>query len=115
MTFNLFLEWKPTEKIKPMMPVARGTPVHKVAVELKITADLSTFVTSVSCLYSSFSVLQKLEVVQGTTEYSYFRNREILITGPSCPQAVVLGQQAFFNMLETRRTISLEIHSVIKY
>ena len=53
---------------------SRSACLHSCTGELKITVDRSICVNSVYCLESSFSVLQKLEVVQGTKEYSYFRD-----------------------------------------
>ena len=72
MTFNTFLEREPMEKLQSLIPVAQGATVRTVAQEN--FQLLLIFGISVQCLDSSFSVLQMLEVVQGTTEYNYFRD-----------------------------------------
>ena len=61
-------------KFQPMILVARGPSSHSCSEELINTVDSSMYVTSAHCLDSSFSVLQKLEVVQGSTKCSYCRD-----------------------------------------
>ena len=63
--------------------------------EFQTIVNLGTFVTDVYCLDSSFSVLQKLEVVQDTT-YIYFKDWVIPVTGPSCPSCGCLDQDGLF-------------------
>ena len=53
---------------------SRNPCSHRCTRELKITVFHSIYVTYVNCHYSSFSVLQKLEEVQVTIVYGYFRN-----------------------------------------
>ena len=49
---------------------SRSPCSHRCTGDLQITVDRSICVTSVHGLIPPFSVLQKLEVLQGTTEYS---------------------------------------------
>ena len=58
-----------------------------------------------------FSVLQKLEVLQGTTVYGYLRNREFPVAGPSCPKLSLLGSGTFSRIWCTLR---LKAHLFIK-
>ena len=115
MAFNLFLERKPVEKLQHMIPVERGAPVHTVAQE---NYELLSIVALVYFLFIVlillFSFFQKLEVVKGTTEYSYFRDLAISVTGPSYPKLWLLGPVKFFFKYRILwRTLSLQFRLVI--
>ena len=65
--FNPFLKRSPRTISAQDFSVSRNSCSHSCTEEMKISADRSICVASVCCFQSSVSVLQKLEVVQGTT------------------------------------------------